>query len=166
MFIPDTRVMSYKSPHHDATIDLIKNRNPELKIKQCHILAMPILCTRSQNPGAGSELYIRYKAKGYFLELFSLDRYIAAFYEHQDVRDIEYLTQEVAKDCANALGDKVTVEAYVNLNGVNQRQEIVVKAEPLEEYREDLGKKSTQSKKIKRLNKLIGNRGESTLLKK
>lgn len=130
MFIPETRVMSYQSPHHEMTIDLIANRNPHLKTEQCHILAMPILCTRSQNPGAGSELYIRYKAKGYFLELFSLDRYIAEFYQHQDVRDIEYLTQEVAKDCANALGQKVIVEAHVNLNGVKQKQHILVKAKP------------------------------------
>lgn len=130
MFIPETRVMSYQSPHHDMTIDLIANRNPELKTKQCHILELPILCTRSQNPGAGSELYIRYEAKGYFLELFSLDRYIAAFYLHQEVRDIEFLTQEVAKDCANALGHQVIVEAYVNLNGVKQKQEIIVEAMP------------------------------------
>ncbi|UNM95053.1 hypothetical protein MMG00_07340 [Ignatzschineria rhizosphaerae] len=130
MFIPETRVMSYQSPHHDMTIDLIANRNPKLKTKQCHILELPILCTRSQNPGAGSELYIRYEAKGYFLELFSLDRYIAAFYLHQEVRDIEFLTQEVAKDCANALGHQVIVEAYVNLNGVKQKQEIIVEAMP------------------------------------
>lgn len=130
MFIPETRVMSYQSSHHDMTIDLIANRNPKLKTKQCHILELPILCTRSQNPGAGSELYIRYEAKGYFLELFSLDRYIAAFYLHQEVRDIEFLTQEVAKDCANALGHQVIVEAYVNLNGVKQKQEIIVEAMP------------------------------------
>lgn len=130
MFIPETRVMSYQSPHHEMTIDLIANRNPDIKTVQCHILAMPILCTRSQNPGSGSELYIRYQAQGYFLELFSLDRYMAAFYEHMDVRDIEYLTQEVAKDCANALGHQVTVEAHVNLNGVKQKQEIVVEAMP------------------------------------
>lgn len=140
MFIPDTRVMSYQSPHHGEAIDLIKNRNPTLKTKQCHILEMPILCTKSQNPGKGSELYIRYKARGYFLELFSLDRYIAGFYEHMDVRDIEFLTQEVAKDCANALGDKVTVEAHVNLNGVKQKQIIIVKAKPQKEYREKRGK--------------------------
>ncbi len=141
MFIPDTRKMSYQSPHHSMTIDLIANRNPALHTKQCHIVSMPILCTKSQNPGAGSELYIRYRAKGYFLELFSLDRYIAAFYQHQDVRDIEFLTQEVAKDCANALGQKVTVEARVNLNGVEQKQIIRVKAEPLPEYRAQKGKK-------------------------
>lgn len=130
MFIPETRVMSYQSPHHEMTIDLIANRNPHLKTTQCHILAMPILCTRSQNPGEGSELYIRYEARGYFLELFSLDRYLAAFYEHMTVRDIEYLTQEVAKDCANALGQSVVVEAHVNLNGVKQKQHIIVEAMP------------------------------------
>lgn len=136
MFIPETRVMTYHSPHHDVAIDLIQNRNPELKTDQCHIIAMPILCTRSQNPGEGSELFIRYKARGYFLELFSLDRYMAAFYEHMDVRDIEYLTQEVAKDCANALGQKVTVEARVNLNGVKQKQIIIVEAKPAARYKE------------------------------
>lgn len=136
MFIPETRVMTYQSPHHDVAIDLIQNRNPDLKTDQCHIVDMPILCTRSQNPGAGSELFIRYKARGYFLELFSLDRYIAAFYEHMDVRDIEYLTQEVAKDCANALGQKVTVEARVNLNGVKQKQIIIVEAKPEPKYKE------------------------------
>lgn len=128
MFIPETRVMSYQSPHHEMTIDLIANRNPELKTMQCHILELPILCVRSQNPGKGSELHIRYEAKDYFLELFSLDRYIAAYHQHQDVRDIEFLTQEVAKDCANALGHQVTVEAYVNLNGVKQKQQIIVEA--------------------------------------
>lgn len=134
MFIPQTRAMSYRSKHHDETIDLIRNQNPELKTKQTHILLLPELCPMSQNPGKGSELHIHYRAREYFLELFSLDRYINGYIEHMEVRDIEFLAQEVAKDCANALGEKVKVEAFINLEGVNQKQIIRTQAKPLPEF--------------------------------
>ncbi len=128
-FIPETRVMSYRSEHHDETIDLIKNQNPQLETELCHIVRLPQLCPWSKNPAEGSELEIHYRAKGYFLELFSLERYIHGFIGHQKVRDIEYLAQEVAKDCANALGERVDVVANINLAGLNQRQIIKTSAE-------------------------------------
>ncbi len=126
--------MSYRSKHHDQSIDLIRNQNPELKTKQTHILRLPELCPMSKNPGKDSELHIRYRAREYFLELFSLDRYIRGYIEHPMVRDIEFLAQEVAQECANALGEKVKVEAYINLVGVEQKQIIRVVAKPLPEF--------------------------------
>lgn len=136
MFIPETRAMSYYSPHHEVSLDLIPNRNPGLLIEQAHQLQLPILCPASKNPAPGSELEIHYLGGRYFLELFSLERYLNGFIGHQEVRDIEYLVQEVAKDCAAALGVRVTVVGRIILAGLKQRQVIKVEAEPLKSLME------------------------------
>ncbi len=73
---------------------------------------------------------IRYQAAGHFLELFALEAYFKGYIGHPLVRDIEYLTQEVAKDCAAALGLKVTVTAHIYLAGLGQQQILTTVATP------------------------------------
>lgn len=65
---------------------------------------------------------IHYQAGTRFLELFALEAYFKGYIGHTMVRDIEYLTQEVAKDCAHALGQSVTVTAHIHLAGLAQQQ--------------------------------------------
>ncbi|MFC0179663.1 hypothetical protein [Thorsellia kenyensis] len=127
--------MDIESSYNGLWIKTITNPHPEISMIQTHIVDLPILCPKSQNPMQGSTLKITYDAKSYLLELFALDKYIKGFIGHQVVRDIEYFVQVVAMDCAKALANEVTVEADIILNtappyGLSQKQHIVIKASP------------------------------------
>lgn len=112
----------YISAHHPYPLKTINNPNPHLFSEQTHIITLPELCPASHNPGPGSSMSIRYEAAEHFLELFALEAYFKGYIGHPMVRDIEYLTQEVAKDCSAALGLSVTVTAHIYLAGLAQQQ--------------------------------------------
>lgn len=120
-FLPDCP-NDYVSPHHQRPLKTIANPNPHMLSEQTHVVTLPELCPASHNPGPGSSMSIRYQAGAHFLELFALEAYFKGYIGHPIVRDIEYLTQEVAKDCAAALGISVTVTAHIFLAGLAQQQ--------------------------------------------
>lgn len=60
-----------------------------------------------KNPIAGSTLTITFIPKEDLLEVYSLKDYVASFISSQEVRDLELLTQVVARDCQEVLRVKV-----------------------------------------------------------
>lgn len=84
--------------------------------KQTHIVNIPPLCPKTNNPIDGSTLTIIYRPKDKLLEVYSLGEYVASFVGSPDVRDIELLTQVVGGHCADALGAKVEVVGKFVLN--------------------------------------------------
>ncbi len=50
------------------------------------------------------------------LEFYSVNEYLAAFIGSQEVRDLELLTQIVARDCREVLGVRVSVMGRYVLN--------------------------------------------------
>ncbi|AZV93221.1 hypothetical protein CBF45_05410 [Bordetella sp. J329] len=110
----------YRTPDTGAVLKTIANPAPMLRTWQEHELVLPELCPASRNPGAGSCLCIRYRSRTRFLEVFSLGAYIRAFIGHRLVRDVEMLTQVVARDCAHVLGHQVEVEGCFVLPALGQ----------------------------------------------
>lgn len=108
----------------------IANARPGLSTEIEHILELPELCPKTQNPRPGSTLRLRYQAGARLLELFSLDEYVRAFVGHPVVRDMEFFVQTVAQDAADALGLSVVATADVTYNRLSQGQRITVTAEP------------------------------------
>ena len=92
--------------------------NPQVSkiTKQTHEVEVPSLCPRTANPVAGSSLTITYVPNEFLLEVYSLNEYIASFIGSREVRDLELLTQVVARDCHEVLGVKVTVTGKFILN--------------------------------------------------
>ena len=84
--------------------------------KQTHEVAVPALCPRTENPIAGSTLTISYMPGETLLEVYSLNEYIASFIGSNEVRDLELLTQVVARDCHSILGVNVFVVGKYILN--------------------------------------------------
>jgi len=111
---------AYRCPETGALLKTIANPYPQFATRQEHCLHVPQLCPASGNPGDGSRLYIRYVSQGRFLEVFSLHDYLRAFIGHPIVRDVEQLTQTVARDCASALGHAVQVQGHFELPGIAQ----------------------------------------------
>jgi len=120
----------YTSPHNGRLIKTIGNQRPQMAMTVEHVLLLPELCPASKNPKPGSSVTVRYEAGARLLELFSLDQYIDGFVGHRIVRDIEFFTQVVGEDCANALGQAVEVFADIELNAVRQRQKVSLTARP------------------------------------
>ena len=94
----------------------ITNPNVSRITKQIHEVEVPSLCPRTGNPVAGSNLTITYVPAELLLEVYSLNEYIASFIGSREVRDLELLTQVVARDCHDVLGVKVTVIGKFVLN--------------------------------------------------
>ncbi len=84
--------------------------------RETHDVQVPPLCPKTANPIAGSTLTVSYVPAQKLLELYSLRDYVASFIGSQDVRDLELLTQVVARDCHDALGVKVSVTGRYVLN--------------------------------------------------
>jgi NADPH-dependent 7-cyano-7-deazaguanine reductase QueF len=84
--------------------------------KQTHEVQVPSLCPRTENPIQGSTLIISYTPNQKLLEIYSLNEYIASFIGSQEVRDLELLTQVIARDCHEVLDVKVTVIGKYILN--------------------------------------------------
>ena len=59
---------------------------------------------------------ISYTPDETLLEVYSLNDYIASFIGSREVRDLELLTQVVARDCHNLLGVPVSVIGKFELN--------------------------------------------------
>jgi NADPH-dependent 7-cyano-7-deazaguanine reductase QueF len=84
--------------------------------KQTHEVQVPPLCPRTENPIQGSTVTISYAPDQKLLEIYSLNEYIASFIGSQDVRDLELLTQVIARDCHEILGVQVFVIGKYMLN--------------------------------------------------
>ena len=84
--------------------------------KQTHEVIVPPLCSRTGNPIAGSTVTISYTPDEKLLEVYSLNEYIASFIGSGEVRDLELLTQVVARDCHSILGVYVSVTGKYVLN--------------------------------------------------
>ena len=92
--------------------------NPKISrlTKQVHEVVVPPLCPRTGNPITGSTLTINYIPKDRLLEVYSLNEYVASFIGSNKVRDLELLTQVVARDCRKVLGVNVLVIGKFVLN--------------------------------------------------
>jgi 7-cyano-7-deazaguanine reductase len=99
-----------------VSLKTITNPNVSKITKQTHQVEVPSLCPRTGNPIAGSSLTITYIPAELLLEVYSLNEYIASFIGSREVRDLELLTQVVARDCHELLGVKVNVIGKFVLN--------------------------------------------------
>lgn len=92
--------------------------NPKIArlTKQTHEVQVPSLCPRTENPIQGSTLMISYTPDQKLLEIYSLNEYIASFIGSQEVRDLELLTQVIARDCHEILSVQVFVTGKYILN--------------------------------------------------
>lgn len=98
------------------TLKTIDNPKISKLKKQIHEVEIPPLCPKTNNPIQGSTLTITYVPKERLLELYSLNEYVASFIGSKEVRDLELLTQVVARDCHEALGVEVSVIGKFILN--------------------------------------------------
>ena len=94
----------------------ITNPNVSKITKQIHEVAVPPLCPKTGNPVTGSTLTLTYIPDELLLEVYSLNEYVASFIGSREVRDLELLTQVVARDCHEVLRVKVTVTGKFILN--------------------------------------------------
>lgn len=143
-----------------ARLKCIGNPHPELDTVQTHVMSLPELCPASQNPLPGSSLTIRYRGKQRFLEVFSLSAYVQASIGHPMVRDVEALTQAVAIDCAEALGQKVEVDGLFILRGLAQTVMTEVVAKPRQDDRAARMHKADRPGKAHKADK--GGKGEKS----
>jgi NADPH-dependent 7-cyano-7-deazaguanine reductase QueF len=92
--------------------------NPKISrlTKQTNEVVVPPLCPKTANPINGSTLTITYVPERCLLEFYSLNEYVASFIGSNEVRDLELLTQVVARDCHEVLGVPVTVIGKYILN--------------------------------------------------
>lgn len=92
------------------------NERPGVPATITHRVPLPRCCPVSGNPQPGSELVIRYRPRGAVLELYALDRYIRGYVGGSgEVRSMETMIQQIAKDCAGVLGVRVRVRAVLVL---------------------------------------------------
>src|SRR6266496_6133501 len=98
------------------TLKTISNPKISKIAQQIHEVEVPSLCPKTGNPVAGSTLTIAYAPQEKLLEVYSLNDYIASFIGSQEVRDLELLTQMIARDCHEALGVQVSVIGKYILN--------------------------------------------------
>lgn len=122
------RADDYRSPDTGALLKTIANPHPAMRTWQHHELVLPELCPASHNPGPGSWLKIGYRSQTRFLEVFSLGAYLQSFVGHRLVRDVEQLTQVLARDCAKALGHDVELEGCFVLPALGQTVRTRVRA--------------------------------------
>jgi 7-cyano-7-deazaguanine reductase len=94
----------------------IKNPKISKPTKQTHEVEILPLCPKTNNPIKGSTLTVAYVPEEELLELYSLNEYVASFIGSNEVRDLELLTQVVARDCHKVLGVKVSVTGKFILN--------------------------------------------------
>jgi hypothetical protein len=84
----------------------------------------------SANPRAGSEIEIEYEPQARILEVAALRAYVDSFIGGKgEVRSMEGMIQQIAQDCANYVGTRVTVRARLLLEP-NQRMELECRAFP------------------------------------
>ena len=92
--------------------------NPKISklTNQINEVQVPPLCPKTGNPITGSSITITYVPDKKLLEFYSLNEYIASFIGSNEVRDLELLTQVMARDCREVLGVEVTVVGKYILN--------------------------------------------------
>lgn len=117
---------THDSAHVAAPLKTISNAAPELQTQIEHLIDLPILCLRSQNPAHGSTLSIAYTPTERILELFALDAYIKAYIGHTVVRDMEFFVQTIAAECARVLEVPVECVGRIRYNGLSMGQNIRV----------------------------------------
>ena len=98
------------------TLQTIDNPKISKLTKEVHEVQIPSLCPKTGNPITGSTLTITYAPVEKLLEVYSLNEYVASFIGSKEVRDLELLTQVVARDCHEVLGVKVSVIGKYVLN--------------------------------------------------
>ncbi len=114
-------------------MELLKDK-PPVKIhphkKRCHytsvtnIINLPSCCPVSGNPEPGSIIEICYVAIDAVLEVAALQEYIKGYESGRgDVRSMEEMVENITRDCALALGVKVTCTARLNI-APNQKMEV------------------------------------------
>lgn len=96
-----------------------------------HVIPLPSCCPVSGNPQPGSKITISYHPKDKFLEVYSLKKYIDEYIGGHDsgIRDMEGMIQQIALDCATAIGGYVRVDANIKLQFGDEMQ-LVAKAKP------------------------------------
>jgi NADPH-dependent 7-cyano-7-deazaguanine reductase QueF len=106
------------------------NLHPGVSAFEQHELPLPQCCPISGNPQPGSKVIISYRPRKLFLEVYSLRKYIDLFIGgHEQVRDMEGMIQQIARDCANTLGAFVRVDAHLVLQR-GDLMRLVAKAHP------------------------------------
>lgn len=95
-----------------------------------HGLYLPKCCPMTENPQPGSMMQIRYRPNDVILEVASLREYVTEYVGGRcDVRSMEGMVQNIAQDCANAVGVKVRIKAKLVLLP-EQTMKLTVKAWP------------------------------------
>lgn len=97
-------------------LNTIANPTISKVTRQTHEIDVPSLCPRTGNPIMGSTLTISYTPSDKLLELYSLNEYVSSFIGSNEVRDLELLTQVIARDCHEILGVRVSVIGKYILN--------------------------------------------------
>lgn len=111
-------------------LPLIENERPETPLWMEHEVDLPACCPVTGNPRPGSIVKIRYRPAGWLLEVFGLRTYIRSFVGGREgVRNMETMLQEIALECAAAVGVVVTVRAELVLAPA-QRLKLVCRAKP------------------------------------
>lgn len=103
-------------------IATIPNAHPDIATTIRLTTPYSAACPHSGEPQAGSVVVVEYRAGALLLELHAVQQYLARFSEGDTPVDLETVVQEMARDCAAALGVRVTVEArYLLKNGLELR---------------------------------------------
>jgi NADPH-dependent 7-cyano-7-deazaguanine reductase QueF len=111
-------------------VGTVPNEMRCLWIKERHILPVSGCCPISFNPQVGSEIEIEYEPAQSILEVATLRAYVDSFIGGKDgVRSMEGMIQQIAQDCANYVGTKVTVRAHLLIEP-GQRMELECRAFP------------------------------------
>lgn len=79
-------------------------------------LDLPPCCPLSGNPQAGSYVLITYCPADAALEVASVSRYLRGFVGGRgEVRGMEDMICQIARDCAACIGAEVSVEAHLQI---------------------------------------------------
>jgi hypothetical protein len=95
-----------------------------------HGIKLPPLCPVTGNPQPGSSLKIHYTPLERLLDVFGLEAVIAEYAGHQEVRDIEYMVQHLARRFSDTLACEVSLVADVRLDLGDQTLLIEARAAP------------------------------------
>lgn len=96
------------------------NYHPEIATLSAHRFDLPRMCPVSGNPQPGSVLTVSYTARDWFLEIETLGAYIDSYIGGRPlgrelIRDMEQTIQQIALDCAAAVGVPVAVVADLKI---------------------------------------------------
>lgn len=98
------------------TIATIQNQHPELPTTITLTTPFVGACPHSGEPQEGSFLSVSYQPKDKLIEIHAIEEYLKQFSEGSEAVDLETVAQRTARDCYQALGVGVTVEARYRLS--------------------------------------------------